>query len=372
MFYFKYLLIIFLLIISGCSNNMTDEEHLHDESQSNNDVRRPAVAGQFYPANAEDLKSKIDQFLEFASEEHENIYPKAIIVPHAGYDYSGIVAASAFKQLKGKEYNTVVIVCNSHSDYFNGIAVSESEAWATPLGQVEIDFELAESLVRSNEKIQFNSEVHTSDHTLEVQLPFLQTVLNDGFKIVPIVFGNAENETYRYLFDALNKNLRENDLLVISTDLSHYPSSAVAREIDEKTLDLIKAGSIEKLEEHIKKTMERRLPNEQTLCCGIDGVKTLMALAQDRNWDKVEILKYMNSGEIDGGDKMRVVGYGSMVFATSGEPIKNESHFAKATQDKKLKIKNYRLLQDVQKERLLGIVRETIEEYVKNGSGSGV
>jgi AmmeMemoRadiSam system protein B/AmmeMemoRadiSam system protein A len=360
---YRYLaaLIIFLTLICGCTNYMDiDEGYPHDGEKSYKRVRQAAVAGQFYPGRSEELKLKVNQLLDFVSsrEKAADINVKAIIVPHAGYEYSGQVAASAFDLLKGRKIKTAVIICNSHSDYFPGIAVDESDAWKTPLGSVEVDFELAEKIVNNSEIIQFNREVHTSDHTLEVQLPFLQTVIEGSFKIVPIVFGNAENGAYAHLSEALSKYLTPDDLLVISTDLSHYPESEIAREIDEKTLELIKAGDIGELEKHIKKTMERRLQNEQTLCCGIDGVKTLMSLAKEKNWEQAEILQYMNSGDLPGGDKSRVVGYGALVFGNQGksEKLKVESNI---TEDLKLLNKD-------QKKQLLNIAKETVENFVKH------
>ncbi|MCK5358503.1 MAG: AmmeMemoRadiSam system protein B, partial [Elusimicrobiales bacterium] len=146
--------------------------------QSCGRIRLSAAAGQFYPADADELKKKIKDYLESANSGIElTLNPKAIIAPHAGYDYSGLVAATAFNAIKGKEIDTVVIISNSHTDYFSGAVIDKSDAWETPLGSVLIDHDMAERLIGSSDLIKYNSEVHTSDHTLEVQLPFLQIVL---------------------------------------------------------------------------------------------------------------------------------------------------------------------------------------------------
>ncbi|MCK5212033.1 AmmeMemoRadiSam system protein B [Candidatus Parcubacteria bacterium] len=327
------------------------------KSPSFDQVRSPAMAGQFYPANARILEKKTKDYLESANSGLElALNLKAIIVPHAGYDYSGLVAAHGFNQVKGKETGTVVIICNSHTDYFPGIAIDESDAWETPLGQVPVDRDMAERLVASSQAIRFNTEVHTSDHTLEVQLPFLQTVLKDGFKIVPIVFGNTGDKAYLELASALADNLGENDLVVVSTDLSHYPSYADAKSIDELTLEKIKNRDIKALEEHIKTIESKGVAGLQTLCCGIDGVKTLITLASKLNWDQVEILKYLNSGDVEIDDKARVVGYGSMAF---GQTTDNRQQTTENI-DSAINVLNSK-----QKIELLNIAKKTVEAKVR-------
>jgi len=340
----KYYILLFLIIFifPACINN----------NMESNKIRPPAVAGQFYPADAPILEEKIKNYLESASPGLElALNPKAIIVPHAGYDYSGSVAATAFNQVKGKEIETVILICNSHTDYFPGALIDESDAWETPLGLVLVDHDLAARLVGSSDLIKFNSKVHTSDHTLEVQLPFLQTVLKDGFKIVPIAFGNTGDDAYAELATALANNLGENDLVVVSTDLSHYPSYADAKKNDELTLEKIISNDIKSLEEHIKTIEDKGIVNLQTLCCGIDGVKTLMTLAKKLGWEQAKILKYLSSGDAEIGDKSRVVGYASVVFG------------------RKLEIRDQGLgigkLSNEQKDVLLKIARETVEARVK-------
>ncbi len=314
----------------------------------------PAAAGRFYPADADELKKKIKDYLFSAKSGIELILnPKAIIAPHAGYDYSGLVAATAYGAIKGKEIDTVVIICNSHTDYFSGVAIDKSDAWETPLGSIPVDHNMAARLIGSSDLIKFNSEVHTSDHTLEVQLPFLQTVLQDGFKIVPIVFGNTGDDAYLELAAALANNLEENDLIVVSTDLSHYPGYADAKAVDKFTLENIKRNDIKALEEYIKATESKRIANLQILCCGTDGVKTLMALAEKLDWTQAKILKYANSGDAAIGDKTRVVGYAAMAFGRKLEIRDQGSGIGE--------------LSGEQKNILLKIARETVEARVNGG-----
>jgi AmmeMemoRadiSam system protein B/AmmeMemoRadiSam system protein A len=356
-------------------------------------IRRPAVAGQFYPADEGELREIIDRYLENAETPQppfirgatppnpplrkgrvistllvkggeggfKGVEVMAVIVPHAGYVFSGSVAAYAYKELKGRKIKTAVLVGNAHSAYFQGIAVDDSDVWQTPLGLVEVDKNFAEKLMRADKAISFNGEAHQNEHSLEVQLPFLQTVLTTGFKIVPILFGNEAEPSSESselgslsgkLARALPIILREDDLVVISSDMSHYPSYKDAERIDNQTLELIKTGDMAGLERHISEVENENVPNEQTLLCGIDGVKTIMELANIMGW-QAEILKYANSGDSSYGDKESVVGYGAVAYAK----IKN----------KKSKIKSNELLNSEQRKTLVRIVKESVEDYIKTG-----
>ncbi|MBU4347105.1 AmmeMemoRadiSam system protein B [Candidatus Parcubacteria bacterium] len=333
-------------------------------------IRQPVVAGQFYPADASELKNKIEKYLDEADKSPQPPLRrgvttlakggrvKAIMVPHAGYDFSAPVAAYAYKQLQGKKIKTAVIICNSHSSYFDGIAVDDSDGWQTSLGPVEVDKDLAGKLVNADDAIKYNSEAHKTDHVLEVQLPFLQTVLSGEFKIVPILFGNARNDDYEKLAKALADNLGGDDIIVVSSDMSHYPSYEDANEIDRETLEIIKTGDIAELENHIEETENQDIPNEQTLLCGIDGVKTVMELYNLLGWDRIEILKYANSGDASIGDptslkfqgasKASVVGYGAVAFIKTVES-------------------DQQILNEQQQKILLNIARTAVETYVNKG-----
>ncbi len=324
--------------------------------QKYNKIRQPAVAGQFYPADASELKNKIEKYLGEAGEREVEGDVKIVMAPHAGYDFSAPVAAYGYKTLQGRKIHTAVIICNSHSSYFDGIAVDDSDAWQTPLGLVEVDKDLAEKLVKSSDAIKYNSDVHLKDHTLEVQLPFLQTVLSGEFKIVPILFGSSGSSDYKKLAEALAKNLGDDDIVVISSDMSHYPSYGDANEIDRETLEIIKTGNIAELENHIKETENQDIPDEQTLLCGIDGVKTAMELYNLLGWDKIEILKYANSGDAPIGDKASVVGYGAAVFTNQNAKIKMQNDNEKFKIDIEFDFN--------QQKQLLDIAKTAVETYV--------
>jgi hypothetical protein len=347
--------IVVLLIFTACAKR--ESKYMLEN------IRQPAVAGQFYPADADGLKSMIDGYLDEVKTSPTPLLGKegnirAIMAPHAGYVFSGSVAAYGYKRLEGQKVDTVVIICNSHTAYFEGIAIDDNDAWKTPLGEVEVDKELAERLVNADSSIKYNNAAHKDEHSLEVQLPFLQIVLSGNFKIVPILFGNTYDDGYKKLAAALAENLGENDLVVISTDMSHYPSYEDANRIDKETLEKIKFGNILELERHIKKVESESISNEQTLLCGIDGVKTIMSLADGLNWT-AEVLKYANSGDTPYGDKESVVGYGAIVY-TQIQSAKFKA------QNNNSKFKN-NLLNDAQKQELLNIAKIAVENYVRDG-----
>lgn len=344
----KKLLFLFLtlILLTACA-----------KQQATNDmpkkIRQPAVAGQFYPNEPGAITDKIQKYLKQAPEQKIEDRLKAIMVPHAGYDFSGLVAAYAFKRLAGKKINTAVIIGNSHQAYFGGAAIDDSDAWQTPLGTVEVDKDLADKLVRVDGSIKYDSSVHAAEHSLEVELPFLQTVLAGDFKIVPILFGNKDDGGYKKLARALKDNLSENDIVVISTDMSHYPKYEDADKIDRETLEKITTSQAEELAGYAEKVENSGYANEQTVLCGIDAVKTALELRQSAGWDKTEILKYANSGDALGtGDKARVVGYGAVAFAQS--------------QSEKAVLAAGELNTDEQK-ILLKIVKETVESFVATG-----
>jgi len=225
-------------------------------------IRRPAVAGQFYPADKKELESEIEKYLSAAPRTKIDGDVAAIMVPHAGYEFSGPIAACGYELLRGRKTDTVIILGNAHTAYFEGIAVDGRDAWETPLGRVEINRNLARAMVKS-EIAGYGDEIHANEHSLEVQLPFLQRVLADDFKIVPILFG-APSRGREKLAAFLTERLNENDLVVASTDMSHYPPYEYANAVDNETLEKIKSADIENLEKHIYPKHRRKGHTERT------------------------------------------------------------------------------------------------------------
>lgn len=337
-------LIIVLLVIGTVSPFLLFVYRKKEKKMKPKIVRKPAVAGMFYPAEAGTLNNQIEGFFQKVPERKEEDRLRILIVPHAGYDYSGQVAAFGFKQLVGKNYSTVILLGGSHSAYFEGVAIDENDAWETPLGQVVIDREKAKKLVEGVEGVSFSSAAHSQEHSLEVELPFLQKALKD-FKLVPLLLGETDETLLENLAEALAKKMTENILFVISTDLSHYPPYEVAREVDQATIDLILSGNPGNFEKTISTQMKKGYPNLATCACGEKAVRVGMKLAQKLRKGEWKLLKYANSGDVT-GDKGRVVGYASIGFYESIE-------VAEGT----------KLGEEAQKE-LLKIARKTLESYL--------
>ncbi|MGC8651042.1 MAG: AmmeMemoRadiSam system protein B [Minisyncoccia bacterium] len=261
-------------------------------------IRSPQFAGTFYPNEPRALKEMIDKFLHQATVEKFDFSPKAIIVPHAGYIYSGPVAAYGFKILQNYSYQRIILLGPSHHFSFQGLALSPQGIWETPLGQVESLGKENLKEVKNSEEIIESSEIHEPEHCLEVELPYLQTILQN-FKIIPFLTGEVNPQQAAGIIDKL---LDETTLLVISSDLSHYYPYHEAQQLDKVTIDAILDNDIQRLEEYGE-------------ACGKTGIEVLIEIAQKRKWQS-KLLCSLNSGEIT-GDKSQVVGYASIGYYSS-------------------------------------------------------
>lgn len=304
-------------------------------------AREPVYAGSFYPADKGVLEKKVEVYLKAAESKCEKINSPliGIMVPHAGYEYSGEVAAYAYNQLKGGPYKTVIIIGSSHRMPFRGISIYPSGAWATPLGKVEIDQKTAQALMEQCKSIKVFSPAFEQEHSLEVQLPFLQKTLK-SFKIVPLITGSMEPEDYRMFSDALVKMLRQNPketLLIVSSDMSHYHTYNKANLMDKSALKEIQSLNTNKLLDGLN--------NGEYELCGAQGVIALLMASKTLNADS-KTLHYANSGDVT-RDKGRVVGYGSVAFYYP---------------------ENSHILNKKEQKALLNIARDTLDEYTTKGT----
>lgn len=288
-----------------------------------NTIREPAVAGRFYPDNKIELESKLKFFFtEFESENlpsiknPENI--TALIVPHAGYVFSGKVAASAYSYLKSLIHiKRVVLIGTSHYALMGGASVFYGKSYKTPLGDIKIDLDIAGKLLEKN-FFQYESNAHENEHSLEVQLPFLQHILGNDFLIVPILIGTENIDKLDDIAKELSKYLTNDTLIVVSTDLSHYPDYENANYIDKKTIDTVVSGKKEKLLNHLHKMNEKKISNLSTCMCGWSSVYILMTLLENEPGTIYQRILYANSGDTKlFGDKERVVGYQSIIVETN-------------------------------------------------------
>jgi AmmeMemoRadiSam system protein B/AmmeMemoRadiSam system protein A len=281
-------------------------------AQSFSEVRQPAVAGAFYPADPDQARAMVDQYL--APVQPLDGEPIALIVPHAGWVYSGHVAAFAYKQIEGLDYDAVVIVAPNHSDPgFDAISVYARGAFETPLGLVPVDEALVDELLAAHERIVFQRDVHRQEHSIEVQLPFLQRVCPDC-AIVPVLIGRPTPENLELLTGALTDVLRDRKaLLIASSDLSHYPAYDDAVRVDTTTLAAIETMDTGLVAEVLVAQMDQGVPGLVTCACGEGPILVVMRVAQALGADHVRVLRYANSGDV-GGDLTRVVGYGAAMF----------------------------------------------------------
>ena len=309
------------------------------------DIKEPNVAGQFYPGDKKSLSAQIDQCLNQAEPEAVKGDILCLISPHAGYDFSASVAAFGYKLIQGKTYKTVVVIGPSHYYGFNGIAVYPGGKFRTPLGDLEIDSDFAQKLLNPKQNISSYTQAFDKEHSVEVQLPFLQKTLTD-FKIVPIVIGQCEYATLNQLAENLSKAIgsRRDVLITASTDLTHSYDFTETRKVDKLTL--------KHLQEMDPEDIYRKLSSREIQMCGGLPVVSAIITAKKLGYDKIKLLFATDSAEVTGNRTKGnwTVGYASAVIYKENDPQEEKGP-----------------LNPGQKKRLLEIARETIEEHLKSG-----
>jgi AmmeMemoRadiSam system protein B len=264
-----------------------------------NKIRKSSVAGQFYPANPDELKKEIELFLNSSE---PLIKPKTVfglVSPHAGYIYSGKTAAYAYQLIKDKNIETVVIISPSHHEYFPGISVFDGDAYETPLGIIQLNKNFIEKLTDNSRYIFKGIAGHKAEHAIEVQLPFLQTVLNN-FEIVPIVMGDQGKTFITELSSRLAEVIDDKTLIVASSDLSHYHPKPKAYELDSLVERRIIDFEYEKLRDDLEKG--------HCEACGGGPIVAMMQVADMFNKNKAAVVHRSDSGDTS-GDNKQVVGY---------------------------------------------------------------
>lgn len=258
-------------------------------------IRHPAVAGMFYPADPVELKTMVEGFIKDAHATADTTVPRAIIAPHAGYIYSGPVAASAYARIipAHHKFTRVVLLGPSHRVPFRGMAASSASHFSTPLGLIPLDSQAIEEIVQLPQ-VKIFDQAHLMEHSLEVHLPFLQMVL-DSFSLVPIVVGDTTPEEVSQVLENFIDD--EHTLIVISSDLSHYHDYHTAQQMDRATSDAIEHLDI------------NAIGYEDA--CGRGPMSGLLKLAQQHHF-KVQTIDLRNSGDT-AGPRDQVVGYGAYV-----------------------------------------------------------
>jgi len=278
------------------------------EEKALKDVRTSILAGTWYPGTPDALTKTVQGYLSEARAPSPDGALKAIIVPHAGYRYSGGVAAHAYRLLQGSRFTRIILIGPSHRVAFRGVSVNLLSAYETPLGMVPVDQETGRKLLDTGPNIRWLRKAHASEHSLEIQLPFLQTVLRD-FQIVPIVMGDQDIKTCSDLANTLIQVLGNSPetLLLASTDLSHFHNYNQAKALDLKFIEHVQRFDPEGL--------LKDLLSGKCEACGAGPVITTLLTARKLGADQAVILKYANSGDVT-GDHSRVVGYMSAALVT--------------------------------------------------------
>ncbi|HEY66409.1 MAG TPA: AmmeMemoRadiSam system protein B [Caldilineae bacterium] len=265
-------------------------------------VRPEAVAGTFYPAQPAVLRRGVITYIEQARPPRLPGRPRAVIAPHAGYIYSGPIAGYSYRVLSSlpPRPRVVYLMGPAHHVPISGVAVGTFAAFRTPLGEAPVDMEIVEQLLRLGAPFTENNHAHLPEHCLEVQIPFLQVVLDGHFRLVPLLFGQVNPQP---VASALEDLLADDPdaLVVVSSDLSHYHPYDTARRLDQATLQAVLRGDL------------AGAANGEA--CGIVPMLTLMFIADQLGWEP-HLLDYRNSGDT-AGDRLQVVGYGAVAYTES-------------------------------------------------------
>jgi len=267
-------------------------------------IRKPAVSGRFYPSNPSELQQELEGFFEPASEPLKAI---GLVVPHAGYMYSGHVAGAVYSRIQLPERN--IILCPNHTGFGVPLSIMKSGAWQTPLGTMSIDEELCDALIAADPQLEDDFEAHRSEHALEVQLPFMQHMKGSSVRFAPITLGTGNLSLLQALGEAIAKVVQTtapDALIIASSDMNHYESDAVTRIKDRKAIDQILAMNPEGLFDVVRR--------ENISMCGYGPTVSMLTAAKRLGASKAELVKYATSGDVS-LDFDYVVGYAGLIIS---------------------------------------------------------
>ncbi|MHC1724806.1 MAG: AmmeMemoRadiSam system protein B [Syntrophobacteraceae bacterium] len=311
---------ITMLALSGfrpeaCGAQATEKERNHG----------PVFAGTWYPGNSEELRADVSRYLQKAPSGAVDEKVFALLSPHAGFIYSGQVAAYSYKLLQGRKFDTVIVIGPSHQFPFTGAAVFDCAGFRTPLGVMPVDNHLIADLLKREPRIKNIPQAFEKEHSLEIQIPFIQTTL-PAARLVPIVMGTHDLSTCRRLADAIAGSIRGKSVLIVaSSDLSHFHSYADAVEMDRRLLDKLGAMDVQSLDDCLN--------SRKCEACGSGPILTAMLAAKQLGANDCRILHYANSGDVTGekNSPRGVVGYAAAAFFKT--PRDRDSAEAKIIKD---------------------------------------
>ncbi len=370
---FLCLILAALLLFVGCSERGQDVAGAEPQSPAVSTagvppaVLPPSVAGMFYPLDAETLRADIARYLKSANPPEIDGEIVAAIVPHAGYAYSAPVAAYAYKAIarqaekQGSEANkkldAVVILAFSHRGSFGGVSVYYDGAMETPLGRKAVNEKIARAFMNADPRLSFALRAFVGEHSAEVQVPFIQTILPD-VPIVPVIFGQQNASNVEAVTKGLEEIAKENHILVIATtDLSHYNPYEKANSLDAETVRLMVKGDPREMAQYVSEHYDRM--------CGPGPVLAAMSYAESQRATPV-LLKHANSGDT-AGDKSAVVGYAAVVFVKkNGAESTEKKHEASAAHENEAGESDSNYLNEDDKNTLLQLARRSLESFVRD------
>lgn len=307
-------------------------------SQSRLDDRQPVAAGRFYSANKETLTKDLSRLFESCVKTYPHPDVRAIISPHAGYVYSGKIAASAFSVIdRNTRFENIFVIGSSHIMAFEGASVYNTGDFITPLGKLTVNREIAGSL-KKEKLFNFPVNAHMQEHSLEVQLPFIQYYFGNNQPIVPIIIATNNTNTIRKIAGILRPWFTEENLFVISSDFSHYPSYKTANQVDKATADAIVSGDPKKFLNVLRSNSYVNDPGLSTSMCGWTSGLLLLYLAEGNTNLEFRKIDYCNSGDSNFGSKDEVVGYNAIALIekkTAGEEGKDLADEVKFSEQEK-------------------------------------
>ncbi len=324
--------IIFAVVLfAACGNSSPGDEEVSGTGR----VRPPVVAGMFYPSDPVELSNMVEGLIEASVVRSTGGTIIAGVVPHAGYVYSGGTAADFFSLIDGFEFDVVVLIGPSHRAAFQGMSVFDGDFYLTPLGRVPVAADVADRLRESHPAASFIPAAHEEEHSLEVQIPFLQRSIEPGFRIVPIVTGYTGANELQYMAELiLAEAYNEKVLVLASSDLSHFPTESLAGVVDSLTVEAILSGD---MNQFLQVTSEEKLPaGLDTFACGRLPIALVMAYTGLYPGVTSELLSSTTSASVS-GDHSRVVGYASIAFESS-EPEPSEWSISEEGREELLEI----------------------------------
>jgi len=313
--------------------------------------RKAAFAGSFYPADRNELTRDLESYFSSVDSKVEKGVTRALIVPHAGYTFSGKVLADGYHTIPSDAtYKNIFIIASSHRVSFNGASVYAAGDYETPLGTVKVNRDIAGKLIEESKYFEFKKEAHLNEHSIEVQLPMIQYHFKNPVRIVPIVIGSQSPQVAREIAITLLPYFTPENLFIISSDFSHYPDYNDAVKVDKTTCEAILTNSPQKFYAVLRDNAERHIENLATSACGWPSILTLLYMTDAVDDIEFKPVKYMNSGDVSTGTRDRVVGYWAIT----------------AVEEKKVESGETGYLTEREKTELVDLARLTLESVVRN------